>query len=376
MRLDLRTAFVATILLGIPLSASAQYPGGYGGVGWGGWGSSTGSTVGGDMARGLGTYAAGVGQMNVNDAQARSMNADTVMRWNNAMWQSQVLVNHSFNMRLQERQRNLNKAQADIYKRLRDAPEEHDIEDGDALNVQLDLLLNPKIYKAVIQSIRTPISKAMIRDIPFEYASEGVVICINQLTLDESLPPELREDVYQAPLADFRKTMITALDEDIKGRLKPSTIKKAADSLAHLNATFERTVPNTSQDYYPTRDILKGLTGMVRMLHRPKVEEAIAALEKAPDTNLGELLGFMHAYGLRFGVAETDAQRQIYQEIYPLLAGAPRSLSGQSAADMTDVAAKTADSVGTPVTSGAKALGEAASGFFEKMDPKNFAAPK
>ena len=58
------------------------YPGGYGG--WGGWGG--GGTVAGDTARGLGAFAAGAGQYNVDTAQAASINTDTTMRWNNYVW--------------------------------------------------------------------------------------------------------------------------------------------------------------------------------------------------------------------------------------------------------------------------------------------------
>ena len=62
------------------------YPGGYGG--WGGWGG--GGTVAGDTARGLGAFAAGAGQYNLDSAQAASINTDTVMRWNNYVWANSV----------------------------------------------------------------------------------------------------------------------------------------------------------------------------------------------------------------------------------------------------------------------------------------------
>ena len=63
--------------------ARAQY--GYGG-GWGGWGAST---PGSSMARGLGMLGMGAGMYNRSTAQARSINVNTAMRWNQAMFNSQ-----------------------------------------------------------------------------------------------------------------------------------------------------------------------------------------------------------------------------------------------------------------------------------------------
>jgi hypothetical protein len=63
-----------------------RYPGGYGGCGWGGWGDA--QTPGSSMARGMGIFAAGAGMYNENTAAARSMNADTTMRWNEYIYES------------------------------------------------------------------------------------------------------------------------------------------------------------------------------------------------------------------------------------------------------------------------------------------------
>ena len=79
-----------------PSGASAQYgygyPRGYGGYGWGGWGH----TVQGSMARGLGMFNMGRGVYNVDTAQARSMNVNTAMRWNSAVWQGQMVKNRMY----------------------------------------------------------------------------------------------------------------------------------------------------------------------------------------------------------------------------------------------------------------------------------------
>ena len=64
--------------------------------GWGGWGAST---VGGDMARGMGVFAAGAGIYNKQTAVADSINADTLMRWNEYVYTSQQIRNDRFRAR-------------------------------------------------------------------------------------------------------------------------------------------------------------------------------------------------------------------------------------------------------------------------------------
>ena len=81
-------ASAAFLLLASAGTANAQYyPGGYGGYGWGGWGGAT--TAYGDQARGLGALAAGAGVYNVQTAQARAINTQTAMQWNEYAWACQ-----------------------------------------------------------------------------------------------------------------------------------------------------------------------------------------------------------------------------------------------------------------------------------------------
>jgi hypothetical protein len=80
---SLRCSAAVLVVIAVPgMSARAQYhyPAGYGGYGWGGWGG--GRTLGGNVASGMGNFAAGAGSYNVQTAQARSMNAQTAMQWN------------------------------------------------------------------------------------------------------------------------------------------------------------------------------------------------------------------------------------------------------------------------------------------------------
>jgi hypothetical protein len=345
--------------------AQYGYPGGYGGYGWGGWGA----TPQGSMARGLGAFAFGAGQYNLNTAQANSINADTAMRWNQANWETQHAINiSSYYRRIRRRDKN-NAAQAEIYDRLRNHPSSADIEDGDALNVALDELTNPKVFGTSIGTITAPLSGQIIRAIPFEHASEAVTVCLDQLTGEEGWPPALREPGFAPYRDEIHKAILVALEEDDKGTLTPPTIDKVTEAVAKLKAKFEATIPKNSPDYIPASNHIKALAGEAKMLHSPQVEEILAALDKYPGTTVGDLLMFMHAYNLRFAPAKDVRQREIYQQLFPILDGVrDRATAGSGVAGkVQEVTEGTLAAASQAAGKAKSALGSAASSFFQGM---------
>src|SRR5215470_14752247 len=153
MRHFLETFFVFAGALAAGIPAHAQYAR-YGTYGWGGWGG-TGSTVQGSIASGMGNFAAGAGQYNVQTAQARSINAQTAMQFNDYMYAVNK-QNAATNLaRRQQQQKTVNASADATYKRLHDNPDPHDIHTGDALNIVLDELVNPKVYTQVVQKAAT-----------------------------------------------------------------------------------------------------------------------------------------------------------------------------------------------------------------------------
>jgi hypothetical protein len=358
---------VGVLMVASASGARAQYgyPGGYGGYGWGGWGS----TPQGNMARGLGAFAMGAGQYNVNTAQANAINADTVMRWNQATWAAQHAVNLSWNAnRIRRRQENI-QAQAGIYDRLRNNPNELDIENGDALNVAFDELTNPKVFSSTIRSIKAPLSAQLIRDIPFQHASEALTICLDEMTAQDGWPPALREEAFASDRKAVQDAIKVALAEDEKGDLTPKTIQNVSDAVSRLHAKFEAKVPQTSPDYIPASDHIKALAGVAHMLHSPQVEEIVAGLEKYPGTTVGDLLVFMHAYDLRFSPATTVRQREIYQQLFPILDSVRDGASGTEAvaAQVKNAAEGVVNKAGQVLGSAESGLSSAADSFFKGM---------
>jgi hypothetical protein len=84
------------------------------------------------------------------------------------------------------------------------------------------------------------------------------------------------------------------------------------------------------------------------MLETPAIDVLLAGVEERPDTTLGDLLTFMKVFHLRFGVAQSPRQKEVYNAIYPLLVQL-RAVSEPAIASQT-----TADA-GSPGSSASRA---------------------
>jgi hypothetical protein len=298
--------------------ARAQYYGGYGGYGWGGWGGG-GGTVQGSIARGLGAYNVGAGVYNLDTAQANSINADTIMRWNEFMFLSQQEANKREYLR-KERMVHRDAAAGDAFhKRILESPDAHDIENGDALNAILSQLTNPKIHSTALRLIRSPVGGKAIRVIPFENASEAVTISLSQLTGEGGWPLALQGETFAPERKAYQDAIAKAVKEDEEGALSSGTLQSVTDATSKLRAKLEANKPAEKAQYVEAINYIKSLFGMARMLEKPQVDKILSELDTVKETSLGSLLGFMHTYNLRFGPAKTPEQRVVYTNLYPIM---------------------------------------------------------
>jgi len=307
----------AAISMAVQGTASAQYYSGYGNWGWGGWG---GNSVEGSIARGLGYYEAGAGEFNQRTAVANSINADTVMRWNQYVWESQQEANKRVALRRAQRDQREDAAQEEIQKRILENPEETDIENGDALNAILHQLSDPRIHSSSLRYARAKVPSKAIKEIPFVNASEGIVLSLNQLTADGKWPITFQSEVFAEERANYQKAIAKALDEDEEGNISPETLANVRQAARRLHLKLDANKPKDPKELNDAVGFVKGLTGMARMLDNPKTEKVIAELKDTSEATIGSLLGFMHTYNLRFGPAVTPGQRSVYQALYPMLA--------------------------------------------------------
>jgi hypothetical protein len=308
---------VTIALTGVSARAQYFYPGGYGAYGWGGWGGG-GGTVQGSIATGMGNYAAGAGMYNVETAQARSINAQTAMQWNQYVWESQVAANQREAARMAQRQGRTVASLNATQERLRNNPTPSDITSGDALNVILDELNNPQVYVKALNGARTPLKGTLIRDIPFQRASAAITYSVEQLT-QGGPPPSLQNPVFNPEREQMKKIGAQLRKETEEGEPKPETIQQAKEVLKAVRAKVEATYQRNTRESTEALNFIKALYGLLGILQTPAINVLLAGVEKRTDTTVADLLSFMKAYNLRFGVASTPPQQAAYSELFPIL---------------------------------------------------------
>jgi hypothetical protein len=159
----------------------------------------------------------------------------------------------------------------------------------------------------------------LIRNIPFRYAPAGVTATVHQLVAE---PPP-------APLttADFEdeRTAFKGLGHELRMNIEkgetpnPETVKKALSIVDAVMTKAGNVLQAGTKDRNDVDRYLKSLRGLLRMLETPALNLLLSGVEKHPEATLADLLGFMSAYNLRFGLANTEPQRAAYDRIYPML---------------------------------------------------------
>src|SRR5206468_2231155 len=129
----------------------------------------------------------------------------------------------------------------------------------------------------------------------------------------------LRGEKYGPERLEYQQAIDQALQESESGKITPATLQRVDRALSTLYTRFRANPPANRAEQVEAENYLRTLFGMARLLKQPQVEKVLGELEKTPRTTLGNLLGFMNTYNLRFGEATTPAQRAIYQQLYPPL---------------------------------------------------------
>jgi len=307
--------FAALLAFFLSISAASAHAQGWGWGGWGGWGE----TPQGSIARGMGYFYQGLGQYNVNTAQAVAINTDTYMRWNQYLYECH-LEGARRHAALVNADATKTKAAYNEYKKaLQDHPTAREVENGEALNAALDQLSDPRIASSSLKIATAPIDAKVIRDIPFNSASEAVTIVLSQLKAARQWPAALSGDRFIDDKRQFEEIAEKAPKEDEIGEISPDTLKKAHELVNSLKAKLAADPLGTVQESQEATRFVKTLSGLVRMMEKPDIKEALDQLRLVKSTTLGNLIAFMHVYNLRFGAATTPHQKLIYDQIFPAL---------------------------------------------------------
>ena len=196
-----------------------MYPGGYGGYGMSKWGQDPGA---GYMA-GLGSFARGQGAYQLAKAQADAINVDTMAKWNKALRARQLALR-------EDQRREAEKREEAREQRA----EQIELKDGTTLNNLLAQILDidPTASKAGQGNV--PISASAIKEIPFEWDSEAISVCLDQLTGNDSLPVPLMAPKYADEREALHAAVAPALEEDAKGTVSMATRKRINEAVSRF----------------------------------------------------------------------------------------------------------------------------------------------
>ncbi|WP_165222210.1 hypothetical protein [Aquisphaera insulae] len=290
----------------IVATASAQFmfPGGYGGYGYSKWGADPGA---GYMAA-LGSYGRAQGAYELEKAKADAINVETMVKWNRALRarQAQLRQDHEQELARREREREARVA-------------ERAVEDGTTLNRLLLEILDsdPTVVKSTLS--RAPLSADAIREIPFEWDSEAITGCLDEMSGSDSLPSILMRPTFETERSALKAAVLPALDEDRKGEISPATLARLREAVAKFKAAFAKKGSEFDIGYQEARDYLTTLDSLSRLLRDPSMKAFLSQVDDGKPRTVGDLIGFMNSYNLRFGATTNERQVDLYRRLIPLL---------------------------------------------------------
>jgi hypothetical protein len=295
--------------------ARAQW--GYGGWGYGGWGAQT---PGGAALQGAGQYAMGAGMYNLDTAKARSINTDTAIRWNQYVFEStmEAAQRHAArtNAAIAKNQSLYNQLQ----QQLRDNPDRRQIENGDALNAAVSDLSDPRLGSSALRAATAPVPASLIAEVPFVNAAERVTIMLEGIRQSIKWPEVFEDQRFandQKTFDDLRAKIRGEVSQS--GEISARTLREARSFMDGLRAKVEAQPLKDPNDQKDAMSFITSCTSLLDLMEKPDIGPALVELKKVTDTTIGNLLGFMHVYNLRFGPATTPKQRQVYNQLYGIL---------------------------------------------------------
>lgn len=309
MRRGLRWTCGTGLILALAAASAAtagpwNYPGRYGRWGWRGWGYSPFG-----MMAGMGAYARGEGTYFLDLQKAGERESKALQQWNASLARARQAQWAAF-----QKQQGAIQAQANA------EAGEKSLLNGDALNTVLFQILafDPDSQRAA--AAQAPISQDVVRDIPYEAATESFTVCLDQLTGLDRWPSPLDDALFDADRQAVIAAVDAAMAADRKGAVPAETLKALRAKVAALRAKFEKEIDPSDPNYGDAEAFLKSLAGLAGMLETPPLKVFLDELNAINGpTTIGNLIAFMSAFNLKFGPAQTDRQQLIYRQLGPIL---------------------------------------------------------
>src|SRR5262249_3897271 len=128
-------------------------------------------------------------------------------------------------------------------------------------------------------------------------------------------------------LAGEREAFVSAV-HDAKQQAQEQG-ELSSDAVARVQTTgralYEKakspTIVATPTERNEALNYLKGMAALAKIAGHSETLQALKELKTIKTTHVANLIAFMHAYNMRFGPADSPAQRTAYRALYPILKG-------------------------------------------------------
>jgi hypothetical protein len=294
--------------------AHAQW--GFDGWGWMGWGAATPESA---ALQGAGQFAMGAGIYNLQTAQAESINADTAMRFNDYVAD---VTRESARIHAARRDQRLAKNRS-LYnarqQQLRDNPSQRDVELGDALNAAVADLSDPRLGSAALRAAKAPVPASLIAQVPFLVASERITLMMDNVRSSIKWSDVFETDRFASDKKTFDDLVERMQNEAYEGDLSPKIMREARGFVKDLTGKLEAQPLKDPDHQKEALRFVTACSSLLNLLEKPSTGPALLELRKIQDTMIGNLLGFMNAFNLRFGPATTPSQKQVYSRLFEIL---------------------------------------------------------
>jgi hypothetical protein len=193
------------------------------------------------------------------------------------------------------------------------------LRDGITLNNLLYQILDgdPSVVRS--SHARMSISPSAIREIPFEWDSEAITVCLDQMTGKDSLPPLLMQAEFTQDRDALHAAVAPALEEDAKGEVSEATRKHIDQVVSGFRARFLKNTSEFAPGYDDALSYFTTMASLSRLLADPSMKTFLGELEQNKDQTVGQLIAFMHSFNLRFGPATSARQIEVYSRLVPTL---------------------------------------------------------
>jgi hypothetical protein len=269
----------------------------------------------------MGNFAAGAGAYNVQTAQARSINTQTAMQFNDYMYAVNKRNAATNLARRQQQQKTVNESADTTYRRLHDNPDPHDVHTGDALNIVLTELVNPKVYTQVVQKAAMPIASQLVMNINFQHAANMILISLSEFSA-RGVPDALADNPSFEPDRQAIRAIVAKGRQEAASpgqQVSPETLSSFRAAVQAAKDKADASFAQGTRQRDEADNFLKALLGLSKMMERPDIEEFLKGLKRYPTTTMGHLITFMHSFNLRFGAAKSPEQEAAYDQIYPMM---------------------------------------------------------